>query len=353
MRFSVYCFGLMIFSATSLVNARVVKLHAQPLCHSRSLAPAPSHATTVLTSVDDFTILAGRTFSANRNVSVTGNIGAGSNVWLGSSSTMRGSIYTTGRFSISQKATVTGSVIAKGNVNIGQSSTLGPIDASGNISISRRAKIHGDVTYASRYWASSSAVIDGTVTKGSPDVWQAVTRTNPGFSYGSGNLSYGEGEDNTIAPGSYNNLWSNKNSTIRLSAGTYNFRQFSVGKGTHIIADTSSGDVVVNMATNLWADQKSTFKNVGSGSLTFQAGRSIALSKDILADASFISFGNLGVNTGSAVTGQLYAGNNLWLGQNVQVTGSPAGVPEPATILFLIVGLYCCRVKSPLAKGKR
>ncbi len=377
--------GMCVLLCAIVVNAAPISVNHMWMCpvpRSHDQA-SPYTSSTVVLGTDDFTVLAGGRLSTSKQVSITGNVGAGSNIWFNQQSSVTGSIYTGGKFSAGSRFSVSNRILAAGNVSIGENANLlsidtkgtmyigsnsrvGDLNAKGNLSLSkyvtvngnvvsnnrvyvnRHSVIHGNLTYGTSYWLNSQSTVDGNISQGSAsvDVWSPVKRDKPGFTSGSDNIHYQKDTDNTLLPGNYRSLVACKNATVRLTAGTYNLGRIWLDKDVQLIADTSEGDVLVNIANSATAGKDVKFQTLGSGQLTLQASHNIALSENVLAQANLISFGNLTISSDSQITGQLYADNNIYLGKGVQVTGCcGTPVPEPATIGLLLIGFYVVRKK--------
>ncbi len=347
-----------------------------------------SFASTINLNVDDFAVFAGGKLSVSKDVIISGDVGSMRDMWINSRSKVDGAIYSGAKFSAGSEFSATGRIISHGSVGInsnanvmsidsggslyvGSGSKVGALKANEKINISRyvtvfgdvgsnnsvgvnsKSVIHGDVIYGTNYWIHSSSKVDGTISKGNVEInsWTTEMRAKPNFKYGKENIYYHSNTDNSLAPGDYRRLSVDKGAVLRLSAGTYNFAKVWFDDNVQVIADTSGGDVLINVAGNLGADAGVKFQSVGDGAFTVQSLKTISLDNDVIADADFISFRNLSIDSGSQINGQLYAGRDIWLGKGVQVSGMTVSpdVPEPTTILLLSIGLFLVHKRRRIA----
>ncbi len=334
-------------------------------------------AKTISPNINEFAVFAGGKLDISRQVGISGDIGSGSDMWINTKSKIDGSIYSGGKFSVGSEVSASGRIIASGNVGIGPNANLFSIDsggsmyigngskvgalsanrdlqisryvsvkgnvgANGRVSVNSNSNIHGDVTYGTRYWISPRSTVDGEILRGETDVdnWSVEKRIRPHVEYGSESIYYRAHTDNVLEPGDYRSLSVDRGAVLKLSAGTYNFAKVWLDDEVQIIADTSGGDVLINVAGSFGADNEVKFQSIGDGQINVQALRGISLNGGIQADANFISFNNLSLGNGSEINGQLYANGNMWIGKGTQISGlsvSP-NVPEPATLGLLLLG---------------
>ncbi len=345
----------------------------------------PVFSETISPDINDFAVFAGGKLSVSKRVGISGDIGSGYDMWLGSKSKVDGFIYSGGKFSVDSEFSATGRIISKGNVCIGTDANLFSIDSKGSIYVGNNSKVgalsanrnlqigryvavngdaksncnvninsysfvHGDMVYGRRYWIDSRSGVDGDIIRGrvTVDDWRTSKRTAPTIHYGSQDLYYRSHTNNTLTPGDYRRMSVREESILRLSAGTYNFYSVWLDDDVRIIADTSKGDVLINVAGSFSSDDNLNIQKVGDGQIVVQALRGISLDKGTQADANFLSFCNFSLGEGSKINGQLYANRNMWIGKETQIAGfsTSPNVPEPATLGLLLMSLVMLKVKS-------
>jgi len=306
--------------------------------------------------------LAGGRLNTGTDVTIDGGVGAVGNIWLGNRTRVSGDLYTTGAFETGSYVDVGGRAVASGKVGMNRGSAVGAIDggrsvtlgrdtvvwgdltAAERVNIDRNAHMYGDVSYGTGYWVHSRATVDGALGQGPgmPDVWNPSLWTTPDLSTtGSGTDYYAGNSTVVLEPGDYGGLNVDGNSTVHLSAGTYDLAQAWLGRDTRIVADTSGGDVVVNIVGSLTSDRDVAFETVGEGTLVFHVGDYVYLGRGNEAEASFLSYGNLTADVGTLVSGHVFAGADMWLGNDVHIGGvfPESHLPEPATLGLIVAGL--------------
>ncbi len=322
-----------------------------------------SLATTL--SSDNMLILAGGNFSAESKVTIKGNIGAVGTVSMAMHSTISGDAYSQGNFSIDQKATVGGRIVSSGDVWVGKHSVLGGIDGWGNVrigqqttvngdvlsgkvaTIDKMSVIHGDVEYGTSYQPGMKVTVDGSVRNDTSDldVWSAKLNKAPtAWTSSTNSISYDSGMDQILAPGTYGDVAIKDGSILRLAAGTYNISSMWLGNSAQLLADTRSGNVVINVVKGLSTGSSAVLDSGDVNSLIINSNSSIDLGTGTVSEANLSSFGgSISVADDSTVHGRLFATGDVCLGSGVLVDGATAvssssTVPEPGTALILLVG---------------
>jgi len=319
----------------------------------------------------EFAVLSGGSFGADQGVQIRGNVGAVGSVWFAKNSTVTGGVYSNSQVSLDQSTAVSGRIVSGSdiylaryasagsldafrNVSLDRNTSVGAITALKNVSIDKSSTVAGNVAYNGSYWAGSGVSIQGSVTRGKadPDVWSVTLRSDPGLATSSSrSLWYATGSTINLNPGDYGQLSVDRNATIYLTAGVYNFSSIWIGRETKIVADTSAGNVVVNVTGGLSMDRQADIDRTGANYVTFQAGGNVWLGRDANAQASFLSYnGTVSIDTCGYIDGFLYSARDMWLGANTQVTGTGLSgamqaVPEPATLAMLLLGLPLLRTR--------
>jgi predicted acyltransferase (DUF342 family) len=315
-------------------------------------------ASVVSTSVDDFTLLAGGTLTTGADVTVGGNAGSAGALYLGQNTSLNGNGYTVNTFGVNKNVSMTGDVISTGDISIGQQSSTGSLNSLGNVglenkaivsgniasggrvSINSSAKVSGNVSYSTGYWADKSATLSGTTGQNISDIstWSYTGRSTPSnWTTGSQYLYYSPNSSVSLSPGDYSGMSVSDGSTIYLTAGTYNLADVWLGKDVSLIADTSKGDVILNMAGSLSTSSGATITEDDANSLILNTQGSISLGSDNTVAANLYAYGSsMTIEKGSIVTGRLYSAGSLYLGNNVSVSGP---VPEPVSIVLMATGI--------------
>jgi len=325
------------------------------------LAAAFAHGGLIETSPQDFAVLAGGALQIDQHAAIDGLAGALGNVRLDRGVAVRGGAYTLGTFHAAREVLIDGPVVAGGNVRLDKQAVAGrvasganvalardvtvtgPVAAARRLHIDRDSLVRGDASYGTEAQVHASATIEGDLGRDllAIDTWSPTLMDEPAaWQALPGSTHHAHGADVTLAPDTYGGLHLDRDGTLRLTAGTYDLGSVRLDRGTRVVADTSAGDVLVAIAGSLNVDRDTVFETTGGGSLVFLADSSVCLGRGVQADASFYSFGNLGVEADAHITGRLYSAGNLWMGQNVEVQGpaNPAYVPEPATLALVLAG---------------
>jgi len=291
------------------------------------LAASVAGGDVIAPSIDHFAVLAGGNFSADRNVTIAGPIGAA------------------------------------GNIHLDRDGQVGSVIGMGNVSFDRDVAINGDVAHHGSYWADHGTTVTGSVTDGAaaPHTWILPQASVPAFDAASGSNWYDKNSDVTLNPGRYGSLSVSKQSTVRLSAGVYDFANAWFDKDVTVVADTSAGAVTVRISGGLSTGKQVRFTDGGEGLINLVASGNVYFGRDSSLDGSVQSFGNASFDRNNTVTGSIHAAGNVWLDRDAQVLGrasmpanapsSPGGsqpVPEPASavLLFASAALLAARHRT-------
>jgi hypothetical protein len=331
------------------------------------LAAGSARGGTIALDAADVAVLAGGSLSADQSVTIHGSTVSFGNTWFDRDVTVKGSAYAGGSYGNARNVSITGNVVAASHVSIDKDSTVGTIDAGRDVwlgksvqsntitagrgvSLSNDVTVNGDVYYGSNYWGPSSATVTGSTTRGgNPADWSLELPEAPTFTPNSGSDWYARNSSVSLTPGTYGSLSVDRDSTIRLTAGTYHFASLWLDRGTQFIADTTGGDVIVNLSSSLSTGAEVAMTHAGDGRFSLTAGGNIYLGREAEVDAHLMAFGHATIDAFSKLGGGLYAAGNIHLDQGVSVNGSfmPSGgglggqesVPEPATLVTVLAGL--------------
>jgi|GEM_PF-3727423 len=337
--------------------------------------PAPGDI--IHTTPDQFAVLARGRISAERGVSITGLLGAGGSLSMDRDSFLSSGLFAGGALSFGRGSRVDGSVLVNGSAAFNRDATVfGPTDvgdaislgrngrfgavtaggdaalrenvtthgdlrASGDVSIRRDSTILGDVVHGGSISLGRNVTITGDVSQGlaQPNTWAGTFRDVPTLGTSSGaEISHGHGSDVALAPGDYGRLRIERDSTLRLSAGEYNFESGSFGRDVRILLDNSAGDIMLNFVHEAAFGRGDVIDLLGDtgGGLLFQSGGDARFGRDSVIEGDFRVFGGeLTLDDNVTLTGTLYGQGRISLGERVSVA-----VPSPAgTSVLAMVGL--------------
>lgn len=320
-----------------------------------------AHGGTLTTGAADFAVLAGGELTTGSEVRIDGSAG-GANVWLGQGNFVDGDVLATGRVGFDRESETTGRVSAGGAVSLNRDAAVGgtvdsggrvwldrdartgAIRADGAVSISRNARVEGPVSHGGAFWADRHATITGPVAEDSADArrWHGAARPTPDLEAGGPNHWVARHRTLDLAPGTYGSLSMDRATTLRLTAGAYDFSGVWLGREARIVADTAAGAVRINVAGDLTVDRQVRF-DAEADLFEVRAGRSIHVGRDSDIRASLISFGDASIDRDTVLGGQVYADRSLWLDRGVHVLGTPlaggdTAIPEPASALIMGLG---------------
>jgi hypothetical protein len=190
-------------------------------------------------------------------------------------------------------------------------------------------------------YADSSLSLGSTVVHGpyAANASGVNLPTPPSATYGSTNLSYGNSQAVTIAPGNYGDCTFGNYCVINLSAGTYRFKTFDISDNAITMpCDTSAGDIVFIIANgNLQPGNSFVVTNTGAGLCTFHIinGDFQAGNNATITGADFrVYTGNIQIGNGLTVYGTLWASANVQLNSgNVYAYTASAGTSGPLVAL--------------------
>ncbi len=323
-------------------------------------------------SVYDFTLLAGGTLTTGSGVVIGGKVGSADALYLGQGTMLNGDAYTSGTFGVNRNVAVSGRVVAAGDISIGSQSSTGALDSQGNVglennalvqgniasggrvSIGSGAAVSGNVSYTTGYWADRSATIGGTAGEGisAVSIWNYSGLSAPtNWTTGSQYLYYASGSSQVLSPGDYAGMSVSDRSELYLTAGTYNFADVWLGKEVKMIADTSAGEVVINVAGSLNTGSGVRIGGQGDDSFVLNSKGSISLGSDSKVDADLYAYGSsMTIGKDSAVTGRLYSAGSLYLADKVNVKFSRP-VPEPVSLVLLATGILMIAGRRMKTRG--
>ncbi len=275
----------------------------------------------LLTDMGDFTLLSGGDLLIGRDSYIDGNIGAARHAVIGSHVIVNGSFYT------------------EGTLAIGKNSQVGSLDSGADALLGKDSHILGNLTYGGQLWAHHTAVIEGSVSN-STSGWTAPALSAPSPSTsGVDAVTVTSHASETLSPGDYGSLTLGHSATLSLSPGVYNLSELHLDRDASILADTSGGEVILNIAATMDGDSSITLLGQGQHRLTIHSGSDLAIGSFSVVDADLFSFGTLSVGRNGNLAGHFYGDSGLYLDHGVQLaTPTPQTAVEPATVLLLTGG---------------
>ncbi|MFP4053904.1 MAG: PEP-CTERM sorting domain-containing protein [Phycisphaerae bacterium] len=311
--------------------------------------------------VGSYSVYAGGSLSVDRNVEIGGAIGSAGDTWLDRDVSVDGDAYSGRDFTISRNVHVSGTAVlardawgdrdsSVGGMHAGRNAGLargsavnGHLAAGGNVGMDRDAAVSGDMSYGRSYWMGHGAKVDGQIGKNSReiDTWVAPEMSGAFGGSGGSDLYYAGSSSEDLSAGSYGRLNASSGSTLRLTAGTYSFSRAYLGSGVQVQADTSGGNVVIEIADSLSTDREVSFTNVGGGDLLVKTHGGAYLARDNRLEGSLVDFGNgVSIDRNGHITGGVASSGNVWMGRDGYVGGNLGGqvVPEPATAALVGIG---------------
>lgn len=219
-------------------------------------------------------VTGGGTLSVGTSASLVGNIVFNDDVEVGNGTVIIGNIDTPGDVKIGTNAQVLkdagvgGNITAGGNVNLGNGSTVeGDILAGGDVKTGTNVNVQGNIGSNGTVQVGNGSTIDGSIRYGEGDTFSQGTGValgstpvegpdtpvNPAtfaplalpsanlISPGLDNHSVGNGGSLSLDPGAYNNVSTGTNAELFLSSGRYDLSNLTLGNGSDIYIDLSSG----------------------------------------------------------------------------------------------------------------
>ena len=317
-------------------------------------------------------ILAVKKVTVKKNSTFSGDVHAGDDVKFYEDSVVSGNIYGAEKVTLGKRSTAgelhgrdvtidddatTGSMFASRDAKVEDRAVVnGSVNAGDDVELKKNSTVNGDVTYVDDLKKDNSATVTGTTAKGTPVAptapsapnvasggpkdWQGSRRDVPTFVSGSTNVSVARNGSSTLAAGNYRNLSVDRGATVTLTAGTYNFADIWLGRGARLTVDTSAGDVTINSAEDFNMDEEGIITRLGNGDIIISSADDLNIGRNANITAQLRAYDDLSSGDYTIFNGSLYAHEELWLGEGVQVvySASSAPVPEPGTLMLLGMG---------------
>ncbi len=303
-------------------------------------------ATLISPTLTEFVVFSEGKMSFNADVAIAGSIGAGDKFTVDNNLILLGNLYARSRAIIGSNSEISGAVLADDLVKLKSDSQSGNIE-SAKIYLKENTVVSGDVQYQKKLSKhKTSAIIGNQLGPIQLALWQ-----QPQMSFApilpqteTENQYFKSESEHTLEPGSYDKLKVKPYGTLFLSAGQYNFNNIILSKGVLVVADTRNGNITINVTGDFKSYDDVTFGNAGGGQVTMNVGDNLTIGNDNQFYINLTAWDDIVVKKRSLVAGTILGKDKVKLYQEVQV--NPAmqfsysfpEVPEPAAILFLLVG---------------
>jgi hypothetical protein len=129
---------------------------------------------------------------------------------------------------------------------VGVSARVGDITSRGPVFLANNAIVGGSVRSGGTVTLQAGAVVQGTVTQSIPNI--AIPPAPPFETVtfpGGANINVGNGQTQTLAPGSFGSVTAFAGATLRLSTGRYRFTSFDVEPNATVALTTTNGPVEI------------------------------------------------------------------------------------------------------------
>ena len=349
------------------------------------LATSASYAgaDVIAPDIDSFTLYAKHNISIGAGSVVRGRLGAGNDVstganvslkdilvdddiWLGKGAVVRGMVLANDKAEAGSNLDFRGSGWGGKGVWLGSdASVTGRISANtGDIGISSRAQVVGDITGNGYVYIAKDSTVVGNVSPGSGDHLVMGNNVNVTGTVASGvspydvfdapglptkphkdncgklDISQGNNTTATLAPGAYKkvDMWGS-DTTLNIEAGTYTMHELWIASGGTVNVDTTDGDVILNAHKDFDTGSDVTFDVTGPGRFEINLFDSdVWLGSDTTIEADIrVWDGKFAAGSNLSLVGTVWADKDIDLGCG-SVVSSATAVPEPSCLLLLICG---------------
>ncbi|MDD5134838.1 MAG: hypothetical protein PHP01_05455 [Phycisphaerae bacterium] len=261
-----------------------------------------------------------------------------------------------GTIGFGDNVSVAGSIASGGSISAGNNMSLNSIYTESGIWTGNNSIINGDILANRQVQIGNNVVISGSVTSFG-DFTLPVLGLMEQTAIGTNDIYGKKNSTTTVSADSYRDFSFDKNTTLNISAGQYNLRNFWVNRSSTVNVDTSAGDVVLNVSGSFGTSKEVSFVNSGPGNLYINVfGHDVWLDDSVKLSAVLKVYGgNIDADNSVQLSGQFFATGDIWLGNNSSlsfVSGTPASsIPEPASlVIFAVMGLCSFIVKNQRPK---
>lgn len=213
------------------------------------------------------------------------------------------------------------------------------VRSGGSVSVGTFAALDGSLGAAGSSSLGWGATVTGSVENGSPHGWftpNLGTLPAPG----SQAINLGWRETRALDPGAYGSFTSNSETQLLLSAGDYVFSNFQLGWAGQVIADTSAGDVYLNVGNALSAGSETRFGSTGPGTLYLVTGGSASFDWRSQINGRLYTLGAQSFGSETRLDGLTWAAGSISIGHASSFNYSaPITAPGAVALLVITAGL--------------
>jgi len=300
-------------------------------------------------------------FNGNVNIgnygNVEGNIDSGGNVDIGANALIGGNITASGKVELGNYTQVNGNILAGGNFKANSNVLVqGDVGTNGSATLGNYSHVLGHVTHQGPLNLAATASV-GSESTGSvtvvPQTFSPVTIADPSvFTAGGANITKGNYQTTTLAPGTYGTISLGSNNSLYLSSGTYYFDALSAGNYLDLyLTFTGDEDILIyvvgdfQIGSNLdvfltGADASDIYLETHRRFIVGNYGQWYGT---VFAPYDRIEFGSTAIITGALYSTTLvdvgnYSTLNFVLAEHLGGGSGGGYIPEPATIALLGLG---------------
>lgn len=281
-----------------------------------SLVVGVSHADDFHDPLTSYAIYSGQSVSFAARVTVEGNIAARQSVSVNYDCRFTGNLFAGVAFSAQARHYSDGLIITGGDAVFQMDDVItGTVQAGGNAVLYSRAHIGGDLYASSNIVAYPGAVVDGQQFPSTPGphTWSVTAPTPPTFNPGTTNVTVPQNTVRELAPGRYQDVLMNPGSTLRLRAGTYEFRAVTTYQDVTFLIDDSQGTVTVLIQRALNARERNKFDIVSNNANKFVVwtGQSMAFREDSSFEGQMRSVQSVSIRERFSMLGTVYSAQSV------------------------------------------
>lgn len=235
-----------------------------------------------------------------------------------------------------------GNVYSNGNIEFtrGLPSTFGSdLIAVGDITVGDDNSIEGDATAGGVVNISPGAQVMGTTIENASVATMVLPVVT--VSAGGSDIIVPKNGEYVLSPGSYGNVGTGKNSTLKLSTGKYYFETMDFQQGAVLSADVSGGAVTINLVDSVIFHKDARVDITGEGGSRFLTLRQASnkevsidngasFSGSIIAPLATVKLNKDAAFEGSIIADAIEVGNGASLNRHPAAL-SLAGISTPKT----------------------
>jgi hypothetical protein len=238
-----------------------------------------------------------------------------------------GSSVTTDSGSFGTIAELGGATTSVG-VTVGLGSKVGNILSQGSVTLHSNAAVNGSIQTGGTVSQHTGVVVTGSITQNRSVSVDSSIQISVTFPSGTQSITLQPGTSQTLAPGSYGNVFVNSGATLSLSAGTYTMTSLDVEAQATLSLDESAGPVIIYIQNTL-VYTGTEAQTGGNGNVFLGIFGSQSVELEVPFSGTIVA-PNAKLELTSTTTGGLagaFFGNTVELSPNSTVTGIGAVIP--------------------------